>query len=166
MNQTIGDDIVARFGREGWLVQKIKESFWALRPKGTFNYKVFLLVYNPFTRKFQVVKPPTPNDPHYQAAVEILAGDRPFARPSDRKRSTFDLSIIKVPSMFPIKVDNQWINLAAIMTLKILMTDSGLEVDILWENGDNTTFKGKKAATIIAEYEKAADLIMQRLETA
>ena len=68
--------------------------------------------------------------------------------------------------MFPIKVDNQWINLAAIMTLKILMTDSGLEVDILWENGDNTTFKGKKAATIIAEYEKAADLIMQRLETA
>lgn len=166
MNQTIGDDIIARFGRQGWLVQKIKESFWALRPKGVFNYKVFLLVYNPFTRKFQVVKPPTPNDPHYQAAVEILAGDRPSGRTSDRKRSVSDLSIIKVPSMFPVKIDNQWINLAAIMTLKILTTDTALQVDIVWENGEETTYSGKKAATLILEYEKAAKLIMQRLETA
>ena len=166
MNQTIDGDIIARFGRQGWLVQKIKESFWALRPKGTFNYKVFLLVYNPFTQKFQVVKPPTPNDPHYQAAVEILASDRPSGRASDRKRSVFDLSIIKVPSMFPVKIDNQWINLAAIMTLKMLTTDTGLEVDIVWENGEETTYSGKKAATLIAEYEKAAKLIMQRLETA
>lgn len=161
------DNIIACFGRANWLVQKARENYWVLRPRGTFGYKRFLLTYNPFTSKFQIVKPPN-FAPHYNLAVKILeASDRPTCKKSDRSSKVSpDLSIIKVPSMFPVKIDNQWINLAAIMTFTILSTDSGLEVDIIWENGEETTFYGKKAAILVAEYEKAASLIRQRLETA
>uniref|UniRef100_UPI001CFCA4C3 hypothetical protein n=1 Tax=Microseira wollei TaxID=467598 RepID=UPI001CFCA4C3 len=74
MTQTI-DDIIARFGQQGWIVQKARENYWVLRPLGLFNYKMFLMAYNPFTNKFQIVKPPNP-DSHYDTALKILQGSK------------------------------------------------------------------------------------------
>ena len=165
MNQTIDGDIIARFGRQGWLVQKIKESFWALRPQGAFNYKVFLLTYNPFTSKFQIVKPPNPVDPHYNIAVQILeASDRPSGGAGNRKRSTSSLSIIRVPSMFPVKIGNLWINLAQIRALKVVPPVDGEQLTLLvrWDDGEEDDFTGDNAEQLLAEYEKAAELIRER----
>ncbi|GET44429.1 hypothetical protein [Microseira wollei] len=69
MTQTI-DDIIARFGQQGWIVQKARENYWVLRPLGLFNYKMFLMAYNPFTNKFQIVKPPMgSNNPQLGAFI-------------------------------------------------------------------------------------------------
>jgi len=161
------DDIVARFRKEGWLVQKTKENFWALRPQGSFNYKVFLLTYNPFTSKFQIVKPPNP-DRHYDIAVKILeASDRPQVKKNDRSsKVSYDLSIIKVPSMFPVKIGNLWINLALIRTLKVIPPsddDMGLTVIIRWDSGEEDELESEQAEKFLAEWEKTCQLIIQKL---
>ena len=139
MNQKI-EEIIARFEQEGWLVQKTKESFWALRPKGVFNYKVLLLTYNPFDDKFTIVKPPTPKDTHYQQAVKILeACDRKDACWKD----AIDLQNKSVnsfnpggnmASIFQISADT-FLNFDDIRQLKANINRSEFKVTIWWRNG-------------------------------
>ena len=139
MNQKI-EEIIARFEQEGWLVQKTKESFWALRPKGVFNYKVFLLTYNPFDDKFTIVKPPTPKDTHYQQAVKIL--EAIATKPSCWKEA-IDLQNKSVnsfnpggnmASIFQISADT-FLNLDDIRQLKANINRSEFKVTIWWRNG-------------------------------
>jgi len=169
VTQTI-DESIARFGQEGWLVQKARENYWVLGP-GLFNYKMFLMTYNPFANKFQIVKPPN-SDSHYDIAVKILASNRPLGRESDRSsKVSYDISIIKVPSMFPVKIGNLWLNLAAICTLRITAAshNNKLIVTIRWDNApdDNDEssyqeFEGEEAEELLAEWKKACDIILQR----
>lgn len=154
MNQTI-EEIIARFGQEGWLVQKTKESFWALRPKGVFNYKILLLTYNPFDDKFTIVKPPTPKDPHYQQAVKILeACDRKDACWKD----AIDLQNKSVnsfnpggnmASIFQISADT-FLNFDDIRQVKANINRSEVKVTTWWRNGESsTTFHDKQAKRVI-----------------
>lgn len=156
MNHQTIDDIIARFGRAGWLVQKTKENYWTVSPKGLYNHKLYLLVHNPFDNKFQLVAPPTPHDPHYKCALKILeASDR-------QNRSVVDnLSIIKVKSMFPVRLNNLWINLALVRTLKVIPADdkNQLMVVVRWNSKEQDNFEGADAETLLAEWEKACDLV-------
>jgi hypothetical protein len=173
MTQTI-DDIIARFGQQGWLVQKARENYWVMRPLGLFNYKMFLLNYNPFTNKFQIVKPPNP-DSHYDTALKILSGSVRKSDKSARQSRAFSdrLSMIKVPSMFFIRVGNLWINLAAIRTLSVVPAtgfNNTPTVIIRWNNDcdddDESSyeeFEGESGEELLAQSKKAWDIILQRL---
>jgi hypothetical protein len=167
MTPTI-EDIIARFGREGWVVQKTRENFWVVRPKGVFDYKIFLLTYNPFTDQYQIVKSLTPNDPHYEKAVKILEGSRAKgekrARPSNLSKVSHDLSIIKVPSMFPVKISPmKWINLADAREIS-LTPEGGLFV--VWSSGDYTTFEGEEADIAFKALNEAYETALKRLHSA
>ena len=154
MNQTI-EEIIARFGQEGWLVQKTKESFWALRPKGVFNYKILLLTYNPFDDKFTIVKPPTPKDTHYQQAVKIL--EAIATKPSCWKEA-IDLQNKSVnsfnpggnmASIFQISADT-FLNFDDIRQVKANINRSEVKVTTWWRNGESsTTFHDKQAKRVI-----------------
>jgi hypothetical protein len=154
MNQTI-EEIIARFGQEGWLVQKTKETFWALRPKGLFNYKVFLLTYNPFDDKFTIVKPPNPNDPHYKQAVKILEAiatkpsclKEAIARPKNSKFFNYERG--NMASIFQISADT-FLNFDDIRQVKANINRSEFKVTIWWRNGESsTTFHDKQAKRVI-----------------
>jgi len=173
MTQII-DDIITGFRQQGWLVQKTRENYWVLRPQGTYNYKLFLLTYNPFTNKFQIVKPPN-HDLHYNLAVKILEGSvRQSGKSARGLRAVTDrLPIIKVPSMFFIKVGNLWINLAAIRTLRVSpaskFNKNTLIVSIRWNNNcdddDETSyseFEGDDAEALLTESNKACKIMLQR----
>ncbi|MFB2979012.1 hypothetical protein [Microseira sp. BLCC-F43] len=131
------------------------------------------MTYNPFTNKFQIVKPPNP-DSHYNLAVKILGGSVGESGKSARQSRAFSdrLSMIKVPSMFPLKIGNLWINLTAIRTLRVFTTnyESNLLVVIRWnnncDNDDDSSyeeFEGEEAKALLAEWEKACDIILQSL---
>ncbi|MFB2978009.1 hypothetical protein [Microseira sp. BLCC-F43] len=168
MTQTI-EDIIACFRREGWCIQKARESYWLLQPPGLFSYKMFLLIYNPFTNKFQIVKPLN-RDRHYDMAVKILSGDSRHLGKGARLSKGFSselLSIIKVPDMFFIKVGNCWINLAAIRTLTVTSPtafNNTLTVSIRWNNNyddDESAyeyFEGDKAQEFVDQWEKVCKI--------
>lgn len=153
MSQKI-EEIIARFGKEGWLVQKTKESFWVLRPKGLFNYKLLLLTYNPFDDKFTIVKPPTPNDPHYQQAVKILAAcDRRDSCLKDAARQNKSVNLFNprgnMASIFQISADT-FLNFDDIRQVKANINRNELKVTIWWRNGENSsTFNDKQAKRVI-----------------
>ncbi|GET44549.1 hypothetical protein [Microseira wollei] len=165
MTQAI-DDIIARFGQRDWRGQKARESFWVLRPQGTYNYKTFWLTYNPFTQKFQVVKPPNPAA-HYDIAVKILGGsNRPRELGACPSRAFSDrLFMLGVPSMFPVKIDNLWINLALIRVLEVISPedDEELIVNVYWDKEHSRGFLGTPAEKLLAESNKAWEIVAQRL---
>jgi hypothetical protein len=83
------------------------------------------------------------------------------------------LSMIKVPSMFFIRVGNLWINLAAIRTLSVVPATefiNRLIVTIRWHNDcdddDESSyeeFEGESGEELLAQSKKAWDIILQRL---
>ncbi|GET39264.1 hypothetical protein [Microseira wollei] len=170
MNQTI-EEIIARFGKEGWLVQKTKESFWALRPKGLFNYKVLLLTYNPFDDKFTIVKPPNPNDPHYKQAVKILAV-------CDRKGPWFkDASACQKNSFKSFNHDTgnmaiilqisaeRFLNFDEIRLVTANIDDGEFKVTVWWRDGETSdVFHDEQAKKVIQLVELYALANLKRLQ--
>ncbi|HAZ45394.1 MAG TPA: hypothetical protein DDW76_22595 [Cyanobacteria bacterium UBA11369] len=154
MNQKI-EEIIARFGQEGWSVQKTKESFWVLRPKGVFNYKILLLTYNPFDDKFTIVKPPTPNDPHYQQAVKILEAiaTKPYClkdaiAPQNNSVNSFNIRG-NMAMIFQIYGDT-FLNFDDIRQVKATINRSECKVTFWWRNGESSnTFHDKQAKRVI-----------------
>lgn len=69
--------------------------------------------------------------------------------------------------MFPIKIGRLWINLALIRTLKVIppSDDMGLTVIVRWDSGEEDDFEGEEAKKLLAEWEKACELINQRLSS-
>jgi hypothetical protein len=161
MNRQTIDDIIARFGRAGWLVQKTDKNYWTVRPKGLYNHKLYLLIYNPFDDKYQLVPPPTPHDVHYERALKILrAGDR--CQTADcHLRCISDLFIIKVKSMFPVKISvNKWINLADVREASI--QDNG-NLFVIWSSGESTTFEQDEAKIVFQAITEAYKVTLKYL---
>jgi hypothetical protein len=169
MNQKI-EEIIARFGQEGWLVQKTKESIWALRPKGVFNYKVFVLTYNPFDDKFTIVKPPNPNDPHYKQAVNILEAiaTKPSClkdaiAPQNNSINSFNPRG-NMASIFQISAE-RFLNFDDIRQVTANIDNREVKVTVCWRDGESSdVFHDEQAKKVIQLVELYAVANLKRLQ--